>query len=634
MINLINIQKINIVIITKIYILILMGGVWAQENPNVLFQAGLYAEEIQGDLEKALLIYKKIVYGYPGNRTLTANTLLHIGQCYEKLDMKEAQESYLKIVTEYPDQRDVAAIAKDKLAQMKKPESVNPLLKYYFERLTLDPMTSVSLDGKFFAFTDWTNGNLMIRNLKNGAEKQITNIDWSKTQEFVYHPIWSRDGKYIAYSRYRAINFIELHIVSIFNKQSWVVYSNPKYIILPQDWPPDGKKILCEFFNNLYSSNHEHYLALISTDGNLEKLTQLGPQTRGLKFSPDGKFITYDLLKWKERHVFVYSFEDKQQIQISKGRSGKIGFQSPTWSPDGKLLLFRSQGRGISDLWATPIKNGKPSGDSYIVVSDLVGSLLSMKGLGKNHNTSSNFNVISKKQKKGNFKEEFSSSFLDDAWTVSSWEKTNVYNYQSFGRYSLSDNPGYLRYYLDPAMVPGNAINYMPSFTEWWFWYYPALEISRLIYGRQWVLETRATYSMVDGVNARDFQLKLLFTSNQVFDTTLLIDRGKSGGGIKLIARFGIGANTIAQNDTCLSPLDTIGTTNFTYCFRITRQDRKIKVEISFENRNNFREVLSSALPTDLNNIEQKLILTGNCWYVPAGSYVDWDYFRFRTLEN
>jgi hypothetical protein len=607
---------------------------WAQENPNVLFQAGLYAEEIQGDLEKALSLYKKIVDDYPDNRSLSAKTLLHIGLCYEKLGQHNASESYLKIITEYPDQRDVAAIAKDKLAQMKKPESVNPLLKYYFERLTLDPMTSVSFDGKFFAFTDWTTGNLKIRNLKTGAEKKITNIDWSKTTDFAYHPVWSRDAKHIAYSRYRAINSIELHVVSISDKQGLEIYSNPKYIILPQDWTPDGKKILCEVFKNLYSSNHEHYLALISTDGNLEKITQLGPQTRGLKFSPDGKFITYDLLKWKERHVFVYSFEDKQQIQISKGRSGTIGFQSPMWSPDGKLLLFRSQGRGISDLWATPIKNGKPSGDSYIVLSDLVSSLLSMKGLGKNHITSSNINVTSEKQEMVNFEEDFNSFYLDDAWTVTSWGKTNVYNYQSFGRYSLSENPGYLRYYLDPAMVPGYAINYMPSFTEWWFWYYPALEISRPIYGKQWVLETRATYSMVDGVNARDFRLKLLFSSNQVFDTTLLIDRGKSGGGIKLMVRLGIGANTIAQNDTCLSPLDTIGTINFTYCFRITRKDKLIKVEISDENRNNFREVLSNALASDLNSIEQKLILTGNCWYVPAGSYVDWDYFRFRTLDN
>ena len=98
--------------------------------------------------------------------------------------------------------------------------------------------------------------------------------------------------------------------------------------------------------------------------------------------------------------------------------------------------------------------------------------------------------------------------------------------------------------------------------------------------------------------------------------------------------RFGIGANTIAQNETCLSPLDTIGTTNFTYCFRITRRDRIMKVEISDNDRSNFREVLSSALPSDLNSIEQKLMLTGNCWYVPAGSYVDWDYFRFRRLDN
>ena len=67
---------------------------WAQENPNVLFQAGLYAEEIQGDLEKALSLYKKIVDDYPDNRSLSAKTLLHIGLCYEKLGQHNASESY------------------------------------------------------------------------------------------------------------------------------------------------------------------------------------------------------------------------------------------------------------------------------------------------------------------------------------------------------------------------------------------------------------------------------------------------------------------------------------------------------------------------------------------------------------
>jgi tetratricopeptide (TPR) repeat protein len=200
---------------------------WAQESPGLLFQAGLYAEEIQGDLEKALSLYEKIVDEHPDNRSLSAKALLHIGLCNEKLGSDNVRESYLKIITEYPDQRDIAAIAKDKLAQMKKPEAVNPLLKYYFERLSLDPMTSVSFDGKFFAFTDWTSGNFVIKNLKSGALKNLTDINWAETNNFAYHPAWSRDGKYIAFSVYRKINFVELHVVSIVDGKNWIVYSNP-----------------------------------------------------------------------------------------------------------------------------------------------------------------------------------------------------------------------------------------------------------------------------------------------------------------------------------------------------------------------------------------------------------------------
>ncbi len=74
-----NIQKIKISTLTIVLIFILVSMGRAQDNPNILFQSGLYAEEIQGDLEKALSLYEKIVDEYPDNRSLSAKTLLHIG---------------------------------------------------------------------------------------------------------------------------------------------------------------------------------------------------------------------------------------------------------------------------------------------------------------------------------------------------------------------------------------------------------------------------------------------------------------------------------------------------------------------------------------------------------------------------
>jgi len=115
------------------------------------------------------------------------------------------------------------------------------------------------------------------------------------------------------------------------------------------------------------------------------------------------------------------------------------------------------------------------------------------------------------------FIEDFSSPVLDPAWTVYQWLGPNVYEYETFGRYSLTAHPGHLRIFLDSMMDPNCGRVHMPSFSGW-YWYYPSLEIGLILAGDRWELETK------------------------------------------------------------------------------------------------------------------RMFLTGECWFVPAGAYADWDYFRFRPL--
>ncbi len=91
---------------------------YAQQTAEELYQAGLYQEEVQGDLESAIDIYRRILEEFPANRPVAAKALMHIGLCHEKLGSREAQRAYERLVRDYGDQTEVADRARARLADL------------------------------------------------------------------------------------------------------------------------------------------------------------------------------------------------------------------------------------------------------------------------------------------------------------------------------------------------------------------------------------------------------------------------------------------------------------------------------------------------------------------------------------
>ena len=65
-----------------------------QQAAGEVFEKALYVEEVQGDLQKAIALYQDIVKRFPDNREIGAKAQLHIGLCYEKLGLKEAEKAF------------------------------------------------------------------------------------------------------------------------------------------------------------------------------------------------------------------------------------------------------------------------------------------------------------------------------------------------------------------------------------------------------------------------------------------------------------------------------------------------------------------------------------------------------------
>jgi hypothetical protein len=83
------------------------------KSPSELLQEGLYAEEIDGDLDKAIDIYAQIIKDGTAQRSHIAQALYHQGMCYMKKQQDQlARQDFEKLVAEYSDQTSIVNKAK------------------------------------------------------------------------------------------------------------------------------------------------------------------------------------------------------------------------------------------------------------------------------------------------------------------------------------------------------------------------------------------------------------------------------------------------------------------------------------------------------------------------------------------
>ncbi len=89
-----------------------------------------------------------------------------------------------------------------------------------------------------------------------------------------------------------------------------------------------------------------------------------------MSFSPDGRYIAYDLPKEDspKRDIFLLAADGSRETPLIEHPANDL---FPFWAPDGKRILFSSDRTGSLGAWLIQVADGKPQGSPEFVNADL-----------------------------------------------------------------------------------------------------------------------------------------------------------------------------------------------------------------------------------------------------------------------
>jgi Tol biopolymer transport system component/predicted Ser/Thr protein kinase len=210
---------------------------------------------------------------------------------------------------------------------------------------------SLSPDGKQVAFS-WTgdppapNPDIYVKLVDAGSPLRLT-----ASEEPDIHPAWSPDGRFIAFSR-QTPHFVQILIIPalggperVLTQSSAVDFLDgftPPYSKL--SWSADGKWIA---YADRASPQSPNSIFLVSVETNEKhQLTSPSPGEGGdvqPAFSPDGTALAFYRLRISEGDLLVMPLSGIRPAgQPRTLAENQLVLSGPSWSPDGKSILFAS----------------------------------------------------------------------------------------------------------------------------------------------------------------------------------------------------------------------------------------------------------------------------------------------------
>ena len=182
-----------------------------------------------------------------------------------------------------------------------------------------DSQPDWSPDGTKIAFESWRDGNGEIYVMDADGKNPIRLTDGPGKKG---DPDWSPDGGKIAFSVDDLADHIAVMDVDGRNRE--ILDDRAMY----PSWSPDGKQIA--FVHG------EIYVIGVGGQGRKKVTDDLGGKSSP-SFSPDGRWIAYDVEHKGLGHIYVMGADGRNRVRLTHNEEHHWG---PAWSPDGRMIAY------------------------------------------------------------------------------------------------------------------------------------------------------------------------------------------------------------------------------------------------------------------------------------------------------
>ncbi len=220
----------------------------------------------------------------------------------------------------------------------------------------------LSPDGQQLAVeTSQPASDLWVFDLRQNTKSQLTFGSSTNTM-----PVWSPDGKFVAFSSDRQNGTIDIYKKPSGSSQNEEVLLQSPMDKLVMDWSPDGQYLLYLQAEGLTADgkNIESLMAL-PVNGKTKPLLVLKSPAYDSdgRFSPDGRWFAFSSRLAGPQQVFVIPFPgpgNPKQISSSFG-------VSPLWRSDGKAIFYLDDSTNLMETEVETKGDGLAVGKTHLL---------------------------------------------------------------------------------------------------------------------------------------------------------------------------------------------------------------------------------------------------------------------------